>query len=160
QWFVDQTGGSVLRLDTYRGNADVTFVRLPYTAAQIAGFAPNELPKFKSALASVGLNDPTKEYGVYYDGPSTSAQVCRRGGTGTLVAVAYLQSPSQLVNCAPLPFRHPGESAAYREFIMVHELLHGLGMVPTCAPHSTADNHVTETNDVMTGGIIGNAQQL
>ena len=43
---------------------------------------------------------------------------------------------------------------------MVHELLHGLGMVPTCAPHWTNDNHVSETNDVMTGGIIGNSQLL
>ena len=43
---------------------------------------------------------------------------------------------------------------------MVHELLHGLGMVPKCAPHWTNDNHVSETNDVMTGGIIGNSQVL
>jgi hypothetical protein len=68
--------------------------------------------------------------------------------------------PTATVNCAPVPFRHPGESAEYREFIMVHELLHGLGMVPTCAPHWTNDNHVSETQDVMTGGTIGNNQQL
>ena len=42
---------------------------------------------------------------------------------------------------APLPRVHHGARAAAR-----------LGMVPTCAPHWTYDNHVSETNDVMTGG--------
>ena len=157
EWFVEQTGDRVLRLDTYQGNADVTFLRLPFTAQQIANAAPNELSRFRSALGSVGLNNPTKEYAVYYDGASSVVPNCGRGGS--LLAVVYLKNPGAL-NCTPLPFRHPGQSAAYREFIMVHELLHGLGMVPTCAPHWTSDNHVAETNDVMTGGIIGNSQQL
>ena len=43
RWFVDQTGDRLLRLDTYQGNADVTFLRLPFTAQQIANAAPNEL---------------------------------------------------------------------------------------------------------------------
>jgi hypothetical protein len=157
QWFLDQTGDRVLRLDTFGGNADVTFLSLPYTTQQISNAAPNELGLFRTALASAGLNSPTKLYGVYYEGASGVLPNCGRGGS--LLGVVYLQRTAA-VNCTPLPFRHPGESAAYREFIAVHELLHALGMVPTCAPHWTNDNHVSETNDVMTGGIIGNSQLL
>ena len=157
QWFLDQTGDRVLRLDTFGGNADVTFLSLPYTTQQISNAAPNELGLFRTALTSAGLNSPTKLYGVYYEGASGVLPNCGRGGS--LLGVVYLQRTAA-VNCTPLPFRHPGESAAYREFIAVHELLHAVGMVPTCAPHWTNDNHVSETNDVMTGGIIGNAQLL
>ena len=52
QWFLDQTGDRVLRLDTFGGNADVTFLSLPYTAQQISNAAPNELGMFRTALAS------------------------------------------------------------------------------------------------------------
>src|SRR5262249_54394028 len=119
--------------------------------------APDELSKFKSALGSVGLNNPDKEYGIYYDGTSGINTSCGRGGSG--LGVVYVQSPAN-ANCAPTPFHHPPESAEYRELIMVHELLHGLGMVPACAPHWTTDNHVSEPEDVMNGTFLSNSAQL
>jgi hypothetical protein len=36
---------------------------------------------------------------------------------------------------------------------MIHEIMHALGFVPTCAPHQTLAGHVSDSpNDVMYAG--------
>lgn len=143
QWFVKETGGSVLRLDTFGGVADVTFLRLPQTTNTIKNASPSDFNMIRNDLVAAGLNSSQKLYAVYYEGPSARVPVvCGLGGDG--MGFAYLLQPQ-----CPVSFARPGQSPAYPEFNMVHELLHGLGFVPSCAPHSNAA-HVTDSSaDVM-----------
>ena len=74
-WFTAQTGGTRMRLDTFDGVPDVTFVRLPQTDAAVAATGDGR-GQIEADLHTLGFNAPGKVYAVYYDG---SRRVLRRG---------------------------------------------------------------------------------
>jgi len=102
---------------------DISFVRLPDTAASLRGANPS-FNRVMSDLANAGFGNPFKKYLVYYDGPSVQTNVCGTGGgdfsTGPGWAIVWLSG------C-------PGVAT---DGIGAHELLHALGALPTGAPHA------------------------
>ena len=105
---------------------------------------------------AAGFNAPNKIYAVYYDGRSKTA--CGGGAwPPTLpgnVAALYLNGlPNDPNPCRNNNFASAGGPPTYWEFAMLHEILHTLGFVATCAPNHTRAGHTSENdNDLMWAG--------
>jgi len=144
RWLAGETGGPSLRVDTFSGELDVTFVRLEETDAQFAARGAFVVTAIEAELERRGyLGKPSRIHAVYYDGSSTYA--C--GGAfwpplllGKVIAM-YLHGLGGLCS---LPV---GESLGYWEFAMLHDIFHA------CAPHHTLSGHVSDSpNDLMWSG--------
>jgi Divergent InlB B-repeat domain len=155
-WLRGQTGGHGLRLDTYLGAPDITFFRVNQTEADMkarGAFARDEIER---ELIASGLTKPDKIYAVYYDGQSTNA--CGGGAWPPtlkgIVGAIYL--PSTFWNTSGAPCYVPEQSLArmsLMDYAILHELLHTIGIVPTCAPHHTLSGHVSDSpTDLMYAG--------
>jgi len=153
-WLSDQTGGRRIRLDTYLGQPDITFARLSQTDAQLAAYGASIRDQIEAELHASGFNAANKIYALFYDGSSTFA--C--GGAawppvlpGNVVGL-YLRGVLSGVPCLDT-YAGPGQPPGYREFSMIHEILHALGFVPTCAPHHVLSGHVSDDpHDLMYAG--------
>ncbi len=158
-WLAQETGGKALRMDTYQGSLDVTFVRLAQTDAQLAAAGAFVREGIQTELQALGFNAPQKLYAVYYDGSSTYA--C--GGAfwppslpGNVVAMYLRGLPSSPVPCGSNAFAAANQAPRYWEYAMLHDILHGLGYVPSCAPNHHRAGHVTAPNDdLMWAGDVG-----
>jgi Divergent InlB B-repeat domain len=152
-WLRSQTGGRNLRLDTYSGQPDVTFAQLAETDAQMAANGAFVRDAIERELIARGLTKPGKIYAVYYDGSSTYS--CGGGAWPPalpgIVGALYLRATVGGVTCY-----HPEQAKqgiGYMDFAILHELLHTLGFVPTCAPHQTLAGHVSDSpEDLMYAG--------
>jgi hypothetical protein len=149
-WLANKTRGRRLRVDTFQGSLDITFVRLSRTDAEIASLGAFVRDQVESDLTAAGFTAPNKVYAVYYDGTSDSA--C--GGAawpptlpGRVVALYLNGLPGGPVPCASNPFAAAGAAPTYLEFAMLHEILHILGFVPTCAPNQWRAGHVSDNPD-------------
>jgi hypothetical protein len=155
-WLCNKTTGQTLRLDTYQGKLDVTFVRLDASNQVFQSGSelpwntdPNKNPyiynDIEGRLASLGFDQPNKIYLVYYDGASNYS--CGSAATNGMV---YLRgSICSLGGSLATSHLAPG----YWEFTMLHEALHALGFIPSCAPNYTSSNHISISNkDLMYGG--------
>ena len=112
--------GLELRLDTYQGELDVTFLEIDRTIEEqrMIGFS-RTLRLVESQLPQSG----EKKYAVFYDinGPSS-------GVASDRTALTFLWGR--------VPGRILGEIGDAEE-TMMHEFVHLFGGVPECAPHST-----------------------
>ena len=158
-WLAGQTGGRMLRLDTYQGADDITFVRLPQSNAELASAGVYVRDRIEADLKADGLIVPGKIYGVYYDG--SGAPTC---GGGALPPVL----PGQVGGA--LPARDTARRAAVRQQPVplartgarlprlrhaARACLDTLGFVPSCAPHFTLAGHVSDSpNDLMYAGPL------
>jgi hypothetical protein len=158
QWMSARTGGKPFRLDTVAGALDITFVRLGSTDAQLASHGFFIRDEIQRLLEQRGFDNGRKYYFVFYDG--TANETC--GGAswppqliGHVVAI-YLKGQfanPQIPDCDTNPFAGPAGPAGYREFSFLHEIFHGLGAVPTCAPNHVLSGHTSDTsNDLMYAG--------
>lgn len=156
RWFQEASGGRDLRFDDYKGELDITFIRLAKTDAQISArgiFIRDEIEKL---LKAKGFKKANKIYAVFYDGSSASA--CGSGAWPPLlkgsVAALYLRGEIPgFLPCSDNPFAPDEESPGYWEFVLVHEVLHTLGFVATCAPSHVLSGHVGDDNeDLMYAG--------
>jgi len=132
-WFASQSGGVRLRIDTFQGQPDITFVRLPQTEAALSAMGVNENDAIRTDFqsASVDLQAPDKIYAVVVE--SGNSVACGVGGGGQISAV-YLHM------CGGVEW----------QFVVGHEIFHGLGAVNPCAPHYSGDGHVNnDSNDLM-----------
>ncbi len=156
RWLAVQTGGQALRMDTYRRSLDVTFLRLGSSDAEIASNGPFVREALELAFDAAGLNDPDKIYAAYYDGTSTYS--CGGGAWPPIilgnVAAMYLHGlPQGPIPCDSVSFTSPGGGPMYLEFGMLHEIMHSLGFVPSCAPNEWRNGHVSDSaDDLMWGG--------
>jgi hypothetical protein len=156
-WLASQTGGFDLRLDTSNGMLDTTFVRLPESDAQIEARGAFVRDELEQQLHTLGFNQPQKIYAVYYDGRSSFA--CGGGSWPPVlpgnVAALYLHGLYDgPVPCDTNRWGSVG-GPRYLEFAMIHEVLHTLGFVPTCAPHHTSAGHVSDSpTDLMYAGSV------
>lgn len=154
-WLAAETGGPTLRFDTYQGSLDVSFLRLTATDATVAARGAFVREAVEQELRTAGFDRADRIYAVYYDGSSTYA--C--GGSfwppqlpGSAV-VMYLRGRPGTAVCESNPFAPASALPAYWEYSMLHDLLHGLGLVGTCAPHHTLAGHVSDfANDLMWAG--------
>ena len=162
-WLRGQTGGKGLTLDRFGGALDITFARLPRTDAQYRSFNLFIRDEIETDLRAMSLLVPRKLYAVYYDGtangvcggapwPQSEAAVA---STGQQVGAFYLHGdvPAPSPDCDTSTFAGAGDPPGYKEFAQLHELIHGLGAAPTCAPNHTLSGHVSDSNnDLMYAG--------
>jgi plastocyanin len=155
-WLAARTGDRALRFDTYGGSLDITFFRLARTDATIESFDAFVRDEIEDETTAAGFDAPGKIYAVYYDGMSNWS--CGGGAwPPTLVgnvAALYLNGLyDSEVPCRDNPFAGPGDPPAYAEFAMLHEIMHTLGFVATCAPNHTRSGHTSDNaNDLMWAG--------
>ena len=158
-WLGGQTGGRTLRMDTYQGALDITFVRLGRSNATMVSYGAFVRDTIEKDLATAGFAAAAKIYAVYYDGGSTFA--CGGGSwPPTLpgrVGALYLQGTvSGAPPCNTNPFAgSPTSPPGYLEFAMIHELMHVQGFVSTAAPNFVLAGHVnTGPTDLMYAGPL------
>ena len=153
-WLQGQTGGRGLFLDTTQGELDVTFVRLPQTDGQYAANGIYIRDAIERDLHAAGFNTPGKIYLIYYDGSSTAA--CGGGPwppdlVGNVAGV-YMRATYGQGSLCYTPSLSLGQ-IQYMDYAAVHEVMHTIGIVPTCAPHHTRRGHVSDSpTDLMYAG--------
>lgn len=140
--------GYRFRLDTHGGELDVTYLRLPFTHQEGDGQSGSLVFAIEQAIArSVGIH-PDKIYAVYYAG--RSAGVCGSAPLSGRVGAVYVH-PEGCSNSTP--GMDENEASTY-EAVMVHELFHVFGAVPSCSPNNGAGAHVVDDPvDVMYAGV-------
>jgi Divergent InlB B-repeat domain len=112
---------------------DVTTVRLTQSGAQLASLQ-GRFSAIADGLDRAGLTSSFTKYAVYYDGPTTEANVCGQGGSdssGFGLAVVYYRS------CV-------GVSTAA---VAAHEFLHTIGAVSRVAPNDCDNESSGHTCD-------------
>jgi hypothetical protein len=160
RWLEKETGGRRLSLDTFRGELDITFVRLGRTDAVIAAYdsrtATSREPLVRVTLEvelrSLGFEQPKKVYAVYYGGGSESGE-CFGGSyppsrVGN-IAIANVKLGTRCEEARRLIYPDGTYAIAVTNF---HEIFHTLGAVARCAPHHSTEStgHVADDpQDVM-----------
>ena len=140
--------GYRLRLDTHRGELDVSFLRLSFTHQEGDGRSGSLVFDLQDEIArQIGIA-PNKIYAVYYAG--RSAGLCGSAGIGGRVGAVYVHREA----CSNSSPGLDPEVASTYEAVMVHELLHVFGAVASCAPNQGAGAHVVDDpEDVMYAGL-------
>jgi hypothetical protein len=140
-WFRQHADGAALRTDTFNSEPDISFVRLGRTGQQVVESDP--YASIVGELRARGFDDRSKLYAVYYDGESIAGTAGFCGLGSPPVAITYLGECNW--------FQAALRPDAF-DLAMLHELLHALDVVPTCAPHYSG-GHVTDSNrDIMYSG--------
>jgi hypothetical protein len=147
-WMTGQTDGSHFRFDTCGGGeVDVSFVRLPAPESLYLAARGWRLEVMSRDLAAAGFDDPNKIYAVWWGGIGAhcggeAPAVSQPGAAVWLYARDLIGDACQLLGGSP---------TAYPNLDLIHEIIHALGMVARCAPHTTDEEptHVTEPADLM-----------
>lgn len=149
-WLEGQTGHR-LRYDNFDGALDVTYLPLEPTADEINELDTRILVYIEHEIKARGFDPSHKLFIVYYDGFFTNSQgYCGlasyppdgAGQTAVLLLRGY--NPNQDYVC-PRQFTKSETYTGYFEMTILHETLHLLGMVPSCAPHND-DGHVNDNS--------------
>ena len=158
RWFVTQAEKQGLRVDTYKGVPDITFVRLPHSGAQATASNPWPLWVMGEDLVAAGFSDQAKVYAAFYDGPSSWA--CGGAYSPALRKLGAMYLQAHPTN-DPRPCRDaPGfgtgtDRPGYFEIGLLHEILHVIGFSPPCAPHASASAFPDHVNDSPTDLMYG-----
>jgi hypothetical protein len=161
RWLMSQVGRRI-RFDTYRGAPDITFLRLPHTHQEIRRLRADLV--LATALGEANLQRADRFNLVFYEG-SRDDLICGAYASAGGHGVHFLRrvdaaDPDRLLPCtnsifaaANGEFRQRTESGTHAS-TMVHEIFHGLGVVPTCATdHDPAPGHhahlATISSDLM-----------
>lgn len=152
-WLASALGGPSLRLDTSNGELDIGFARLPKTNAELRGTttAANVdtgeayvRERLERELRALNQLQPDKLYAVFYGGESRYA--C--GGAayppallGSVIAM-YLKSTIGGQPCEARPWGQTSGALGYFDWAMLHDLLHGLGIVPAQGANHHSFGHV------------------
>lgn len=150
-WLMGQTGGRKLRLDTFYGVLDVTFVKLPKTDAAYEALGDGKRAGIEQDLNSIAALNPSKIYAVYYDGtnPRNCVEPSRPNASVGRVAIMYLKG------CGGQFAATTTAAPGLLEFRMLRGLLRTLGAVSPGAPNYVPDGYVnTDPSDVMYEGPL------
>ena len=161
KWLAGQTGGPKFRIDKYRTStgalkSDITFYRLSHTDAEIASSGAFVRTRIDEELSAAGFNCSNKLYAVYYDGSSTFS--CGGGAwppelIGHVAAIYLKGTPPNTPACSTNQLAPSTSSPGYLEFAILHEIMHTIGIVATCALHDIDRGHVFDSsNDPMWAG--------
>jgi len=158
KWLANQTGGKHLRVDLYQGTLDTTFFRLNRTDETMKSYKEFVRDEIEVELKAASFNHPNKIYAVYYGGGSDYA--CGGGAWPPtlpgIVSAQYLKgTPPNAPACETNPIASSEDSPGYWEFGMLHEILHTMGVVATCAPNHVLEGHVSDDpRDLMYAGAL------
>lgn len=143
-WLSEEIGYR-LRLDTYGGKLEVSFVPLPFADGD-PQTGPFILALGNAVAAAIGYS-PNKLYAIYYAGRAAGS--CGSAEVGGAYAAVYVHREG----CSD---RSPGldrEVASTYEGVMVHELLHSFGAASSCAADEGGGAHVQDDpRDLMYAG--------
>ncbi|MDF1502180.1 Ig-like domain-containing protein [Roseisolibacter sp. H3M3-2] len=158
-WLAARTEGRRLRLDTYEGRLDVSFVRLRRTGAQLRAFSLGMHDSVAAEVRARGFDRADRIYLAYYEG--THVYACGLshwpplvpGRLSTLFLEGVHDTPQR---CGDRRFATAaGAPAGYLEFAALHEILHALGIVGERAPDYAAWAHVgNDPRDLMYTGPL------
>jgi hypothetical protein len=151
-WLTDQTGGSRFRFDTCgSGEVDVSFVRLPAPESVYVGARGWRLDVMSRDLATAGFDDPDKIYAVWWGGIGAHCGGEAPGASQPGAAV-WLYARDEIGDACQLL---GGSPRSYANLDLIHEIIHALGMVSRCAPHTSDEEptHVTEAGDLMNNDL-------
>jgi hypothetical protein len=155
-WFTSIAAGQSMRFDRYDDCYDVTFFRMERTNAQVEAQGPYVRNIIELELETMQKLDDDKLYAAYYDGASNYA--CGGGAwppqlLGTVGALYLRGVIDETIHCEDTPITTSPAVAGYWEHAMLHELIHTLGFVPTCAPNETLTGHASDgPTDLMYSG--------
>lgn len=169
-WLLEQTEGSALRFDTYKGELDITYVQFDVTAKEA-------LENYRSDynLNHVRDNSVIEDYYMDYVIDELSEQGFYQKGK---YYIFYIEEKHPNYCGFSLHSSFPGvfflgtQGCGYgrlgvdayawnTEFVMLHEVLHGIGFTAECAPHNKKDNpsHVFDSSiDLMFAYANANQQ--
>jgi len=149
-WLENKTGHR-LRYDTYNGELDISFMQIDATAEEIYALGTDVLSLMEYEVKSRGFNTDHKLYVVHYDGFfATQEGFCGlasyppEGAGITAVLLLRGYNPNLDLTC-PRQFTQSEDFTGYFEMTILHELLHLMGMVPSCASHYS-DGHVSDSS--------------
>lgn len=153
-WLLSQTGYQ-LRYDTYQGQLDITFMQLPYTAAQISETHSGVNDLVEHWIKINGLAQEHKLYVVYYDGLLVTpegfcglAAFPPKGIGQTAVLLLRGYNPTYDLTC-PRNFTKSVDFTGFFEITILHEVLHLLGLAADCAPHAEGGHVNDSAQDLM-----------
>ena len=151
----NQTEGRWPRYDSADGQADVTYVPLPFSDFDYSQLPDNyKLRTILSDIHDAITFQDHKVYSVYYEGSAPGLcgeAILLPDETYVLPAagnVVYLQTPT----CYPSGFPTRQDEISSYEFIAMHEIIHNLGAVDPRAPNTAGATpwHVdTSYTDIM-----------
>lgn len=143
QEWLAENAGSELRIDTYDGRPDITFVRLAHSTRELLDLG-TFLDRIQIAMLGLGRTGSTtgrKIHAVYY------------GAVGPLPGLAGLSGGPATVSHGT---DYPGtdeDAPQSVDLTMIHELFHALGAVASCAPNHGRGAHVVDDpRDIMYSG--------
>lgn len=158
-WLATQTGGKKFRIDTYsNGQPDITFLRTRRTNAQLVAAGNFVRDRLEAEMFVRDFNATNKLYLLFYEGGSTVT--CGQAPVppslhGNVVAIYLQGTPPNSAACNTNPIATATQPPGYIEFIGLHEVMHALGAVPTCARNYTAIGHTSDSPmDLMYAGNL------
>lgn len=141
-WLQDRTRQR-LRVDTYQGGVDVSFLRLSFTHQEGDGFGASLMEHLMQESSRLAVRGD-KVLGFYYEGRAI----------GVCGSAWFQRGGAHYVDCVSSP-RVGVDEATFgaAEATMLHELFHVFGAVPLCAPNEGRGYHVIdEPADLMYAG--------
>jgi hypothetical protein len=149
-WLAGAAEGFSLRMDTFRGRFDISFLRSSQTSSMLKDQQYRIVNALREDLRSGGFTrKPNKVALVLYDGPMARPDGGRLCGVSLgreslpRIALANFRSV-----CGPL---RPTGLFSLRDKTIPHEVFHATGQVPDSAPNSDGDGHSTDPTDMMYG---------
>jgi len=150
QWLRAESGKG-MRLDTYQGRLDVTYLPLPPRFESTTGKDCNQSPcpndqDFYAHLRSLGRVDPNKTYLFFYSGGVTGRVLCGGAGVGKSVLL-NLEVDGRF--CSDTKWTESTSTALSWGLLALHETFHSLGAVCIAAPDSDGSYHSSIVDDIM-----------
>jgi hypothetical protein len=161
-------GGKRLRFDTYKGNLDVTFVRLDETEGQLWMEASDKnkkcgqnpcptLDTLKSLLVAKGFTAPHKAYLIYYGGATIPSSHIVRPSCGNpghnrvaIMQVGLVDMMSGKFICFPTGKTTLPESGMTNGLFSFHQIFHVLGAVGASPNSDGTSGHIkNDPTDLM-----------
>ena len=140
-WLAGETGQR-LRVDTYQGRPDVSFLRLSFTHQEGGGFGIGVVRQLRDEASRLRLTGD-KIPVFYYEGSISG-----------LCGTAINRAGAVYLGCSDGELGIDEETVSTFEVIMVHEFFHIFGAVASCAPNYVEGSHVQDVeNDLMYAGV-------
>ena len=162
EWLAEQIGQQ-LRLDTYRGEIDVSFVRLPFAEAEIAADPGAMFDRVQSVVREETRT--SKALAIVYHGLAEATVI---GGLGEIEGDAAWLLMRGFIDVTQFGGDHGWRAPYNVDLVMVHEIFHMMGAVPVCASRSagntevdycpSASHHVSDVRDIMGSNNTPTAQ--
>ena len=149
-WLREETGKG-MRLDTFQGKVDVTYLPLPpryefNTGKDCSKFPCPSDQDFYAHLRSYGRIDPDKTYLFFYSGGLTDYVLCGGAGIGKSV---LLNLEVDGKPCSGTDWTPTNTTSLSWSLLALHETFHSLGAVCSAAPESDGQYHSSRTDDLM-----------